>query len=314
MVDSGFYTGHPYFVERGYRLSVILAPGATERARDGNGHGTAESANLLAVAPDVDFVGIKLDNEEDPAAGASLAEGFKTAVAQDPDVISVSLGFDLADPQTRRPRTSLPNSLKPLEAEIEAAVAAGIVVVFSAGNGHVAFPGMMPDVLSAGGTYVDEKLERIASDYASAFESRIYAGRRVPDVTGLVGLLETEGSYILLPLQPGSAIDREVASAVDPWGDPRFADGTAADDGWCVISGTSAAAPQLAGVCALLRQKNPSLTPAEIKSLLQRTARDVLTGHANPASNEGVPIPAGPGPDGATGHGLVDAFAAWKQA
>jgi hypothetical protein len=41
----------------------------------------------------------------------------------------------------------------------------------------------------------------------------------------------------------------------------------------------------------------------------------VLTGRANPASDPaGRGVPAGPGADGATGAGLVDAFAAWQQA
>nr|MBA3703760.1 S8 family serine peptidase [Rubrobacteraceae bacterium] len=78
---------------------------------------------------------------------------------------------------------------------------------------------------------------------------------------------------------------------------------------------------QLAGVCALLKQKNPGLSPAEIKAVLARTARDVTTGQANEASNpvlvgdrvEFIPIEAGLAADGATGHGLVDAFAAWQQ-
>ena len=148
MIDSGFVHGHGYFVERDYTTTTLLAPGATRTDLDGNGHGTGKSANLLAVAPDVTFFGIKLDNETNPNLGASVLEGFQEALRHDPQVISVSLGYDLcpSDPATGRRTsndhlTSLPNGLKALEAEIQAAVADGIVVVFSAGNGHVAFPG-----------------------------------------------------------------------------------------------------------------------------------------------------------------------------
>jgi hypothetical protein len=67
--------------------------------------------------------------------------------------------------------------------------------------------------------------------------------------------------------------------------------------------------------------KNPDLSPAEIREVLKRTARDVMEGHANEASNpvrvnnqvQFEPVEAGLGPDGATGHGLADAFAAWQQ-
>ena len=302
MIDTGFNHRHPYFVERGYRTSTVLAAQATNVDRDRDGHGTGESANLLAVAPDVTFVGVKLDNDNNPAAGATILEGFQEAMLHDPQVISVSMAAaDLVIPGTHSHISALPNSLKALEAEIQDAVANGVVVVFSAGNGHVAFPGMMPEVLSAGGVFVAANGDMMASDYASAFESRIYSGRRVPDFCGLVGCARNNASYIMLPIEPGCRIDY------------KRNDGTAPNDGWGVFSGTSAAAPQLAGVCALLLEKSSSLTPAEIRAVLRRTSRDVVTGTNNAASSENVPIAAGAGNDGATGTGLVDAFEAWRQ-
>lgn len=302
MIDSGFALGHQYFERAAYNTSVVLAPGATDTHEDGNGHGTAECANLLAIAPGINFVGVKLDNEQDPDKGATILEGFHEALQHSPDIISVSMGYDLTvhkDPN-RTHLINLPNSLVALEAEIEAAVANGITVVFSAGNGQVAFPGMMPDVVSAGGVFVDANGAMMASDYASGFTSRIYSGRQVPDVSGLVGMQNNGAAYIMLPLPPGCVLD-------------GLDDGTGIDSGWAVISGTSAAAPQLAGVCALLKERDPSLTPAQIKSFLRRSAIDVVNGEANAASNEWIAQSAGVGPDNATGMGLVDAFGAWSQ-
>jgi subtilisin family serine protease len=207
--------------------------------------------------------------------------------------------------------SELPNNMAALEAEIQSAVGKGIIVVFSAGNGHYSFPGMMPDVISAGGVFVDHDGSMQASNYASAFHSKIYPGRSVPDFSGLVGLLP-RASYIMLPIPPGSDLDREM-SQPDDQGNPG--DGTAIGDGWAAFSGTSAAAPQLAGVCALLLEKNPGLTPSDVKSILRRSARSVTRGSANPSSDEaGKGEPAGPGDTGAAGAGLVDALAAWKQA
>ena len=308
MVDSGFaHSRHPYFAANGYRSSVDLAPHATNDKTDPNGHGTGESANIFAVAPGATFIGVKVDRDDDPQGGASLLEGFQTALQHSPHVISISMGYDLREDKSQL--AELPNNLAALEAEVQAAVAAGIVVVFSAGNGHFSFPGMMPDVISAGGTYVDEEGNMQASNYASAFGSKIYAGRHVPDFCGLVGLMP-HASYIMLPIPKSCEIDREVSQPTDSPGD-----GTAADDGWGVFSGTSAAAPQLAGVCALLLEKNPGLTPVDIKAVLRRTARDVFDGQSNGASSDGeqTPVAAGPGDDGATGAGLVDAYAAWQQ-
>lgn len=310
MIDSGFAHGHPYFQEMGYNSSVVLAPGATHQDLDGNGHGTGESANIFAIAPDVTFIGVKLDNEEDPYSSASILEGFQEALTHEPDIISVSLGYDLC-PQnpftggriSHEHLKTLPNGLKPLEAEISQAVADGIVVVFASGNGHVAFPGMMPEVISAGGVYVDSDGSMQASSYASAFSSKPYPGRNVPDFCGLVGLAANNADYIMLPIPSECEIDTGNSGH----------DGTQADDGWGVFSGTSAAAPQVAAVCALLLEKDPNLTPGEIKSVLRRTSRDVVNGAANPFSNVNQAIPAGPGIDGATGAGLVDAFAAFNQ-
>ena len=255
MVDSGFaFKTHPYFKEQGYNTTTVLAPGATNVDTDTNGHGTGESANLLAIAPDVTFFGIKLDNDTNPNAGASILEGLQEARRHNPQIVSVSLGYDLCPTDNLGRRTSsvhlttLPNSLKALEAEIMSMVAAGIVVVFSAGNGHVAFPGMMSAVISAGGVYVDATGEMQASDYASSFASKIYPGRSVPDFCGLVGM-RPGASYIMLPVPPKCDLDSKLSPG----------DGTTKSDGWATFSGTSAAAPQIAGVCALLLQKNISI-------------------------------------------------------
>ena len=303
MIDTGFGHAHPYFAANKYRSTVALAPGATHRTTDPNGHGTGESANIFAIAPGATFVGVKVENDDDPQRGASMLEGFQEALRQNPQVISISMGYDLRAPDGKNQLDKLPNSLVALEAEIEAAVASGITVVFSAGNGHYSFPGQMKEIISAGGVYVDQAGSMSASDYASAFKSAIYSGRSVPDFCGLVGLLPY-AAYIALPIPPGSEIDRDTAAH----------DGTTPTDGWGAFSGTSAAAPQLAAVCALLLEKNASLTPTDIKAILKRTARDVTTGHANPSSDsKGKGLGTGPGPDSATGAGLVDAFAAWQQ-
>ncbi|MBI4456855.1 MAG: S8 family serine peptidase [Acidobacteria bacterium] len=300
MVDSGFYW-HPFYKQRGYRAEVTLAPDAQNTRRDDNGHGTAEAANVFAIAPDVSFVMIK--------QGRNSTAAFKKAIDLNPDIITCSWGYDLvnAASSNRRHLPRVPNTLRALELEVARAVARGIVVVFSAGNGHVSFPGMHPDVISIGGVFVDADLSMRASDYASAFDSRPYPGRHVPDLCGLVGM-QPHAIYIMLPLQPGCEIDMQLAlGGAFPGGDE-----TQSGDGWTVISGTSAAAPQLAAVCALLLQKNPKLTPQEIKQVLLTSARDCSDGTANAASNEGVALPASGGVDGATGHGLVDAAAAVK--
>ncbi|MDJ0775337.1 MAG: S8 family serine peptidase [Mastigocoleus sp. MO_167.B18] len=298
MVDTGFYK-HPFYEWHGYNYQATLAPDSTNLERDESGHGTAEAANIFANAPDIDFIGVKM--------GGNPTLAFKIASDLHPAIISNSWGYHLVDGNNKL-LTSLPNALKPLEAAvIEAVQKRGITVCFSGGNGQIAFPGMMPNVISVGGVYAHEsidgddfKLE--ASNYASSFDSQIYPGRHVPDMCGLVGM-QPKAIYIMLPVEPGDEIDKGLGGNGYPEKDE-----TGTNDGWAVISGTSAACPQIAGVCALLKQVQPGLSPTLIKSILKASARDVKTGksiHGQPAGN---------GHDGATGTGLVDAYAAYKLA
>ncbi len=287
MVDSGWYK-HPYFIGRGYRAApVVLGPSAANPLKDESGHGTGESANIFAVAPDVQLLPVKINFVNSLGA-------FNAAVGLGPDIITCSWG-------SSRKFGPLSAANQAMAAAIAAAVASGIIVVFSAGNGHWGFPGQHPDVISAGGVFmkVDGSLQ--ASDYASGFMSNIYPNRRVPDLSGLVGM-QPGASYIMLPVEPGDSIDTGRAGGTHP---PK--DETAPDDGWAVFSGTSAAAPQLAGAAALIKQTCPRLTPAQVRNILMRSARDVTAGNCSPSTGAN---PATVGPDTATGNGLVDAHKA----
>ena len=268
MPDSGFYK-HPYFIEQQYNFLAVNAPDTVDHLSDPHGHGTGECANLFATAPDINFIGVKMGNP-------TLA--IKTAVELCPDIITNSWGYSVD-----LPKTSMPNSLRPLYLAVLDAVKRGITVVFSAGNGHYGFPGSMPEVISVGGVVVEADLSYAATNYTSGFMSTWFPGRRVPDVSGLCGT-RPSADYIILPVQRKAMLEKE--------------------NGWGAFSGTSAAAPMVAGVCALLKQANPRLSPADIKNLLNFTARDITRG-VNAHNQE-----ARPGPDLATGFGLVDALRA----
>jgi len=279
MIDDGFFL-HPYYTAQGY--DITLVPVGTDTMPEGGGHGTGIAANALAVAPGAEFELLNFaypdDNGDDVYV---VTAALRSAKDENPDIITCSWGLTQYDSD--------------VAAEIADAVARGIVVVFACGNsGPVLFPGCMDEVISVGGAYPIEDNGFEAATYASSGECDHNPGRQCPDVCGLVGH-NPAGILIMMPTVPDGLYDRIFES---------LGDGTARDDGWLCASGTSSAAPQVAGVAALVLQCNPALTPDQVKSLLENTATDITSG------SSGSGEAAGPGVDLATGHGLVDARSA----
>lgn len=293
MADTGF-ARHPYFDHHGYNITRVSTPQTSDPAVDDSGHGTGESANALAVAPDCEFVGIKHDDYS--------ALALETSLAQQPNIMTHSWGWNIDRLSKAQLSASDPNTffeLLDVEQIILDAIDDGVVSVFSAGNGHFAFPGSMPDVISAGGVTVQRDGSLDASSYASSFRSQLYPGRRVPDFCGCVG--ESRPSpplpgHIMLPVPEGSDLEGENLPA------------SQSQRGWGIFSGTSAAAPQIAGIVALILNAQPGMSPEQVKRILADTARDVTRGSS--AHGDG----ATPGVDFATGAGFVDAFAACLRA
>ncbi|HEV8375573.1 MAG TPA: S8 family serine peptidase, partial [Candidatus Polarisedimenticolia bacterium] len=125
---------------------------------------------------------------------------------------------------------------------------AGITVVFAAGNYGPAVDtlnpySVAPWVIGVGSTRKDGKLSEFSS--RGIFEELLYH----PTLAG-----------------PGE----DITAAVPP-----ILNGGAA---YAAVSGTSFAAPHVAGVVALLLETHPTLTPSEIKRILQQTATPIL-GH-----------------------------------
>jgi subtilisin family serine protease len=299
MVDTGQYS-HPFFVLRGYDVAatVALVPG-TNPAKDPVGHGTGESANVFAVAPGATLRPYRASDN----AGRLVAAigGFLQAKADQPQVITNSWGGDLEFP----PTGPLPADYQAWVAEIVDAIEQNIVVVFSAGNGHFSVEPQVPGVIAAGGVFSPAGLGLTASNYASGYASPWFAGTTVPTVCGLVGLLP-RAQYLMLPVPPQCSIDVAESQPLRQQGVNDTPDGTLSDDGWALFSGTSAAAPQVAGAVAVLLAAHPGLTPAQVTEALAATAVDVSAGSCHPRFGN----LARPGPDEATGAGLVDVSAA----
>ena len=110
----------------------------------------------------------------------------------------------------------------------------------------------------------------------------------MPTVCGLVGMTP-RAQYLMLPVPPGSAIDAaESQPTVNDSGD-----GTTPADGWALFSGTSAAAPQLAGAAALLIEAVSGITPAQVVEALSQTATGRRPGSEPFAVQRAGKVPVG---------------------
>jgi subtilisin family serine protease len=171
-----------------------------------------------------------------------LAAAVEAAVRDGMDVINLSLG-----------ETDIEPSRDILARALNAAAAAGVVSTVAAGNSGDLGPGSIDSPASAAGAIAAASSTgghgSIETDTASDFSSvgpAPYSFNFKPDVTA-----------------PGD----EVASSV-PGG------------GYATLSGTSMSAPHVAGAAAVLQQRHPSWSPAQIKSALMTTGAPVLEGSA----------------------------------
>ena len=194
------------------------------------------------------------------AAGLPVA-GVPANATPD-DVVNLSLGGDGACGST-------------FQSAIDAAVAAGTVVVVAAGNNNANASGFSPgncnDVITVAATGHTGS-RAYYSNYGASVEIAAPGGD---------ALL---GKTILSTLNSGTTTP--VAS---PQGDT-----------YASYQGTSMATPHVVGVVSLMLSVNPSLTPAQVASMLQATV---------------TPFPAGSACTGSTcGAGIVNAAAAVAQA
>ncbi|MCG7498648.1 S8 family serine peptidase [Vibrio sp. Of7-15] len=256
VIDTGLWD-HPHFIQHHYRTSTIPAVSLLDPTRDERGHGTAMSSVALSIAPDVDLTMIKMCNREMSYPVAALQK----AVEIKPDIINCSWGTIGHEPTAHL--------------EVVNALAKGIQVIFSSGNGSTdrkdaIFQSIAPpDCITVGGVYMDSEQVEL-SGISSSYRSDVYSERNVPDLCGLCGHLPN-ARLILFPTEPGSDHDARNGKT----------DGTGSDDGWLVSSGTSAAAAWVTGFLALLIQADKSLSVQRQKYLLRQACLKVDKGTSN---------------------------------
>jgi len=282
--------------EQGY---VSSQPNKWEH--DQNSHGTHVTSTIIGyslrgtpingVAPKATIIPVKVLNQNGSGWSSVVARGIvyvadlKAGPLKDyPVVINMSLGGPELDAVEK--------------AAIDYAISQGVILVASAGNSGEAgmgYPGAYAPVISvAASGWVGE--------WTPLGNRAWWYNRNVPDPTNPADFYITDFSSRELPGQ-----DLDVA-APGSWvvGPYQLQSGKTS---YYVLGGTSMASPHVAGIVALMAQKNNNLTPAEAESILESTAIYLAPGCRNIYTPYGTTEEVCWDED-ATGAGLATADAA----
>ncbi len=180
---------------------------------------------------------------------------------------------------------------------INTAVDSGLVVVIATGNDSavecIASPAAADKCIAVGASAHYRTLNR-ADDKVTGFSNE---GPRDDDGDG-----DHFDEYKPSVVAPGAGI-------ISAFGDPTT-DGSAYQQ----LSGTSMACPHVAGCVALLLQANPSLTPLQVRTILQNTAEHNVPTEKASGDRGQDPYGIDANYDPGCGWGLVDVYAATLEA
>jgi len=266
---------------------------------DQNSHGTHVTSTIIGynfggtpitgVAPLATIIPVKVLNQSGRGWSSVVARGIVYVadlkagpLANSPVVINMSLGG--AGSAIER-------------AAVDYAISKGVIVVAAAGNeggAGMTFPGAYAPVISAaasgwtGEWHGDPRTwwalddvpdpTNAADYYITDFSGRAKTGQDL-DVAA-------PGSWVLGPFQLQSG-----------------------KTSYAFLGGTSMASPHVAGVVALMAQKDPSLTAAQAEAILESTAVPLAPGSRTITNPDGTTSVVSWGAD-ATGSGLATATAA----
>lgn len=268
---------------------------------DQNSHGTHVTSTILGynlggtpingTAPNAMVIPVKVLNQNGSGWSSVIARAIVYVadlkagpLAEHPVIINMSLGGPVLDAVE--------------QAAIDYAIAQGVIIVASAGNegtDGMGYPGAYEPVIAAA-----------ASGWIGEWSPPGNAGwwynRNVPDATDPAQFYITDFSSRELAGQ-----DLDVA-APGSWvvGPYQLNSGKTS---YFFLGGTSMASPHVAGIAALMAQKNPALTQADVESILESSATPLAAGCRDVRGPTGVVEEICWGAD-ATGAGLATADAA----
>jgi serine protease AprX len=231
------------------------------------GDGTASGGAYAGVAPGANLIDVRVIGASGSTNISTLIAGMQWVLAHraEYNIRVVNLSAGGAATTTYRD--------DPLASAAEVLIFAGITVVVSAGNEGpkertITSPGTDPYVITVGG--IDDNGTATTDDDALAS----WSSRGVTPIDGLAKPdLVAPGRKVVSLRSPGSTLDQELPDRLVAGLDPLV-------PAYFRLSGTSMAAPVVTGVVALMLERSPALTPAQVKARLKGTAKTLPYGSA----------------------------------
>ena len=283
------WDGGSQFPNHGYNVY----DGSTE-TMDNRGHGT-HCAGIICgdgtgdkhtgIAPDVTLMCVKTLNDNGNTNANAICAGMEFAVEHGADVLSMSLGIANSSVSDREMiRQTCVNTLQ-----------AGVIAAVAVGNeGNTQNENPIPNNVRVPGScpapWIHPDQQGNAGELSCVVAvGAVKSNNSVAAFSSRGPVTWQETSFGDYPYNPGIGLIRPDVCA--PGNEIISLNYT--DDGYTKMSGTSQAAPNVAGVICLMLSKKPEMTPAEISMVLETSAVKL----SDNKNNE-------------TGSGKVDALAA----
>lgn len=291
-VDTGVHPSHKFFEDYPIYYSRFKikndqpVSGSNFSIFNINGHGTMVASFLATTAPDATLISFGRTPNADLQTRTEELLSYLIYMNQQDfvDVLSLSVG----PPEEHSSVDRLPE----IRTAILQLIADNTISLAAAGNvgksvedcdsGHNSVAAI-PEIIAVGGADLDfsaaggYNIEEDGSKGSASFSSALYPGRKVPDVVGIFGVGSNSSHEMKAPAPLPFRMNNFISTS-------NF--------------GTSGATPQIAGIVALLKQRDPSLNQIQVRSILENAAYDVRSGESGDGHS------ATGGYDLATGYGL----------
>ncbi len=265
ILDTGVYP-HPDLIRPKNRI-IAFKDFVNDKKDpyDDNGHGTfvagvaagngySSGGKYAGVAPEANVIAVKVMNRDGEGSASKIVAGMQWVADHWKEynirVVCLSLGS--------KPSGAIRND--PLVVAVNQLWKQGIFVTAAAGNsgpkkGTITTPGISPSIVTVGAVD-DKRTVDISDDVVAEFSSRGPAHGNIPkpDVVAPgvnVVSLNTDRDYT---------------------GGPKL---YSLEKAYTTMSGTSVAAPIVAGIAALIFEAHPEYTPDEVKALIMKYARSI---------------------------------------